>query len=385
MKKSIYLLLAASALMGIIACGKVDPEADKKAKELQQYLEDRAVECVLSSLTGKTDAKYEGQTYAPVYGTVLDESNPGERSVKVQSAAYSEGYFRSIAGGSSLIKETSDGLILDLTGKKFGKLTYHSGSGTNVGYVDVEIPCVPSLAKISYKTNAQWGENDEYPYQYRFGDVVKDGDNHYFLVVREPDSSWPGAMIRLMPGRGDNFSYFKEDQQWGPWLYNNNYSMFYEEYPRLERKGWQLDYEAFYNYVVMCQDPDFRQRKQKIIDATNREVFPEVALWNGDSEFVTGNFPGFATMLDGYAHEVGSNEINAIKLILNCEDYRGSYVVEYARLSGDGKGTPSCRYGFYEDEQSFKKAFYEGSSIAVYTAHIELFSKWGWYGEKVDL
>ena len=88
--------------------------------------------------------------------------------------------------------------------------------------------------------------------------------------------------------------------------------------------------EAINNYVIMCKDPDFSQRKARILNATNREVFPEVAIW-------------------------------------------------------DGKSSVYASFCFYEDEQSFKESFYEGSSIAVYTAQIQLFSKFASYGVKVEI
>ena len=344
------------------------------------------------ALTGKDDTNFSGKKFEPTYGEVLNQSNSGERSVMVPSEAYSQNYFRAISGGSKLIQKTSDGLVLDLTGRGFGKLTFHKGSGTNVGYVNVEIPCIPSLSKISYKTEQQWGENAGGVPVYKIGDIVEGSDNDLYLVVQECRGNMLGLMVRMQPGKGDNYSYFKENEPWGPWLPNNNLSLFYQDYPGHSRHN-RADIEALQSFLIFCQSPDYAQRKKQIIEATGRNVFPEVALWDGEAEFQTNGYDGFATTRQGYYHYVGDSKVKAVKIIYNCEsaDKTGGdtswSVVSYFRLSPDcnsdsGITTESL---FYSGEEYFKDSFYEGGSIAVYTLYIQVFSPSAWFGEKQDI
>ena len=115
------------------SCNKTNPYSGLSPAQENEILENRAIACILSTLTGKEETNFEGKTFKPVYGAILDDSNPGERSIKVQGTEFGKSYFRAITGGSPLIKETADGLLLDLSACKFGKLTYHLGTGNNVG------------------------------------------------------------------------------------------------------------------------------------------------------------------------------------------------------------------------------------------------------------
>lgn len=384
MNRTLFLTIASCAFFWLVACDRINPDSASS----RAFVEDNAVASVLSTLTGKNDTSFEGKKYEPVYGEVLDDSNPGERSVQVPSAAFGESYFRSISCGSSLIKKTSDGLVLDLTGKGFGKLTYHKGSGTNVGYVDVEIPCIPSLSKISYKTEEQWGENAGGFSVYNVGDVVKGPDDDYYLVVQGCDRG-PGIMVRVQPGRGDDFHYFRPDEDWGPWLPNNDYTVLESEY-RYSIK-YCLDYQAFDLFVQLCKDPSFAQRKKQIIEATGRNVFPEVAVFTEKSEMTSNGFEGFATTRPGYSHYVGDSQVKAVKVIFNCESDSysgnpGTYIAMCSRLSADSANeAPSVESLFYNGEKQFKGRFYESGSIAVYTVYVRYFSNNSWYGQEVAL
>ncbi len=198
MKRSPFIVLAACALLCLNACVK-NETSKSNAKNIKQ-LEDNAILTVLGNLTGQSTLNFADKSYQATYGTVLDESNPGERSIKVQSEAFSKNSFLSIAGFSSLIEETSDGMVLDLTGRKFGKLTFHEGSGTNSGYVDVDIRCIPGLNRISFKTKDQWGLNDDEKSIFTYGEVLRDPQNGYhYLVIYEPSMHLPGLMISVQP------------------------------------------------------------------------------------------------------------------------------------------------------------------------------------------
>ena len=212
MKKSVYLILAACVLLGLNSCDKINPNGSR-TKEEQVFLEDEAIACVISSLTGEKTADFDGKTFKATYGEVLDQSNATERSMMVVSAESGEILFRAISGGSPLINKKGDGMELDLSARKFGKLTFHKGKGANVGYVDVDIRCIPGLSKITYKTEEQWGENSVFDPVYKYGDLVKGVDDDYYVVVMEESGSLPGFMARMLPGRGENVNYFNADEK----------------------------------------------------------------------------------------------------------------------------------------------------------------------------
>ena len=372
------LFFAACLLIGLTACNKVNPYSGLTPAQEREILENRAIASVLSTLTGKEEVNFEGKTFKPVYGVVLDESNPGERSMKVQGEEFSKSYFRAITGGSTLIKETLDGLLLDLSARKFGKLTYHIGSGNNSGYVDVEIPCIPSLSKISFKTSDQWGENAGEASIFKFGDVLKDRDGHYYLVIREVDDILPGFMLCVQPGRGDDFHYFKDNEPEGPWLPNNNYSLFYDSYPDLVKYGQTISSMLFEQFVYFCEFSKYRDLKKRIVEATGRNVFPDVALYSEDSEFVANGYEGFATLRDGYAHYLGDVgvDVRFVNVITSCDLLDdGRAIVHSSYISADCQMEPPYPdYFFYDSEQSFQDQFYEGQTLAVYTVLSKAFT-----------
>ena len=196
------------------ACNK--SKLNTSSNQEQALQENMAIANILSILTGQSfdnaqAVTLEGKTFEPVYGDVLDDSNSNERSIRVQSSDYSEDYFRSLVGSASgLVKKTSDGLMINLSSRKFGKLTFHKADGgNNSGYVDVEVPCIPKLSRISYKTEEQWGDNAaSFPWlsDYVPGNVFKDNDDdNYYLVVHEPDNSYPGVMVCMEAGIGTRF------------------------------------------------------------------------------------------------------------------------------------------------------------------------------------
>ena len=114
-----------------------------EAAEEQKEREALAIQNVLEALTDvvfdndeETDFVFEGKNFEPTIGEVLDANAPSERSVFVEEASLSEPYFRSLVGDNRFVSETADGLVIDLTHLKLGKLTFHrQGEGNNSGYV----------------------------------------------------------------------------------------------------------------------------------------------------------------------------------------------------------------------------------------------------------
>ena len=167
--KQIIIFLTASLLLSVIpGCQKDPAENDGTDAALEQKEREAfAVQRVLEALTDlvfneedESDFVFEGETFEPTIGEVLDQSAPSERSVFVETASLAEPYFRSMVGDDGFVSEVSNGLVIDLASLKLGKLTFHrEGEGNNSGYVSVEIPCIPHLTKIIYRTADQWGTN----------------------------------------------------------------------------------------------------------------------------------------------------------------------------------------------------------------------------------
>ena len=383
------LLLAAGLLTALNACEKKD---DPESTRTPLPEEEMAISSILLTLTGQEVTQFEGKTYDPIYGEIRQDSNPTERSVKVQSAAFSESYFYSLAGlGTSLIQNTSDGLVLDLSACKFGKLTFHRTGNDNSGYVDVEIRCIPKLARISYKTEEQWGDNASSIYKY--GEVLKDAAGNYFVVVSEAASRLPGWMVCMKPGRGNNFYYYRSSEQKGAWLPKRDYKI--TDYGMPDCYAEVMEYRAIQDYIALCSNESFLGKKEKIIEATGREVFPSPVVWNSTTESKEQKYEGFATTRKGYSHYLGTETVG-VRIMYVCKEATSSKKVEvqYVYLPGDSKN-PTYRktkvgggwtgkpgHFYYSDVDAFKKSYYteeeEGintsGSVAVYTAYILPFS-----------
>ena len=298
----------------------------------EQALQREAVASVLNMLTDETfsdttDVNFEGHTYASTIGEVRNESRPSERSIQVRSAALAEGYFRSLAGGaSSLITETADGCQIDLssldchsTGRhqRFGTLTFHRAEGTdNVGYADIDIPSIPGLQRISYKTKDQWGDNgDDYESPISWGEICV-GDGLYWICVREATSYAPGVLINMQSGKSDNWKPLYDKEKWAAW----------EPADHIVPEGEEL---AVLEYVDLCGNKSYAAHKQTVM--TNypdigRKVFPRACGWNlnahnGQWELWDYNDPGFGTLDVGYCHRaVYPPAERGIVIVMECTE-----------------------------------------------------------------
>ena len=259
----LFCLMAALGLSVVAGCRKDNAEETEAAEE-QKEREALAIQNVLEALTDvvfdndeETDFVFEGKTFEPTIGEVLDANAPSERSVFVEEASLSEPYFRSLVGDNRFVLETADGLVIDLTHLKLGKLTFHrQGEGNNSGYVSVEIPCVPHLTKIIYRTADQWGTNS-FSSPCRRGDVYF-GEGVYWVCVKESRStSSPGTLVNMGAGKGR--------------LFNNRWSELWEP-----KHGDGHDKSCRINdisdYLLLCADSRiYARKKQKIVDEANKK------------------------------------------------------------------------------------------------------------------
>ena len=301
-----------------------------------QLMQRIAVASVLNKLTGETfsdttDVDFEGRTYEPTIGVVRNESRPSERSIQVSSASLAEGYFRSLAGGASeLITETDDGCKIDLTdldchstGRKqsLGTLTFHNGYGANdVGYADVDIPSIPSLQRISYKTDDQWGDNGDdgdFKSPITKGEVFVGGGGRYWICVRVATGNnyeQSGVLINMQSGKGDDWKPIYEDEKWAAWEPAD-----YIIPDKLE--------SAVLDYVQLCGAKYFHNKKEKIMKQSfGSKVFPDAWGWNlnghnGRWELWQYNDPGFGTLDVGYCHRaVYPPAERGIVIVMECNE-----------------------------------------------------------------
>ena len=281
---------------GFAACSDNDDDNGGTTPDVKHELTDaqrmqrEAVASVLNLLTGETfsdttDVDFEGHTYEATIGEVRNESRPSERSIQVSSATLAEGYFRSLAGGASdLITETADGCKIDLTnldchstGKKqnFGTLTYHNGYGANdVGYADIDIPCIPSLQRISYKTADQWGDNAGFKSPITRGEIFVGNKGRYWICVKVPTgyhADQAGVLINIQPGKSDDWKpiYDEDADKWAAWCPSEQ--ILTPHYGK-----------AILDYVQLCSDSYYANRKKKVKDKYPdifKKVFPIGQTW----------------------------------------------------------------------------------------------------------
>jgi hypothetical protein len=346
---------------------------------------------VLSTLTGQEftsdgNIDFEGKTFEPQYGEVRDPSKPLERSVQVLNATTAESYFRGLVeGNGTFISNTSDGLVIDLTnlncredGRKqsLGTLTFHRGEGSdNVGYADIDIPCIPKLQRISYKTEEQWGDNANWTSPAKRGEVYRTGD-HYYICVRASKGSQSfnnGALVMMEDSYGSDYKYYngtkESDESWEP----NHVGT----------------YQDICDYIDLCGDNAFYVTKQMIVKKLPWKVFPvtdEWTSWEGAALRTWDPSWGFGTDKKGYAHWTGRNSTGSANVIICRDATEGDYnwkKVRWARRfhyvgmpwrcedSNDGVYQNTKSY-YYNSKKDFRNWIADGS--IVYTANVYHFN-----------
>ncbi len=143
---------------------------------------------------------YEGKTFEPVIGTAV-EGDEQTRIVKSNSPAAAASSFCDLVSMTGIDEHTAN---YTWTQEGIGTLTYTKSDGTTAwAEVKVDIPAIPHLSKIIYRSAAQSGDNGSFSYAayYRFGDVISrlnsDTVREYWVCVRpafgpegKEDSHW---------------------------------------------------------------------------------------------------------------------------------------------------------------------------------------------------
>lgn len=308
MKRTWFLLPLLTIAVLLTGCKNDDdsprpssptPSAELEAEYERMDMERFALMELLHSLAGvsfeadfEDDIDFEGQTYEPVIGEVRDDASPLERFLRVEDASYSEQDFRDLVGDATFIRQTADGCVIDLShldcrddGRKqnFGTLTFHRNTdGSNAGYAEVNVPCIPHLQRIVYLTKEQWGDNAElFESPCTKGDIYF-GRGVYWVCVEEALSeSTKGVLVNVEPGYGTLHNI----------LWDANYEAHNSYFPT------RSDIRA---YLRFCADPDFATLKKRILKnpAYDNKIFPRLCSNHSKSSFSfsvgKGDY-GFAT------------------------------------------------------------------------------------------
>ena len=194
-------LLAMGLSMGFIACSDDDDNNNGGVPTNEaEYQESQLGWDIITQLTSERTAPegWQSMTFEPTIGKA-SEADPYTRIVATNDVAAASERFGGLVGLPDLISETTTSFTYNQEG--MGKLTYQMGSvgGQYVAQVDVDLKQVPHLKKILYQTPEQIGNNGYFAgtAYYRFGDVVQDKDDYYWICVRpafgpegKEDSHW---------------------------------------------------------------------------------------------------------------------------------------------------------------------------------------------------
>ncbi len=235
-----------------------------------------AVASILYNLAGLVDvpANFAQNTYEPVYGSVISGSSPSVRTVVVETADDAEDDFCSLVGSQAeLLQTTPDGLALSIKNVQasdgstidLGTLTFHRGSGGNaLGYVEVDIPCIPHLERIDYIPPTALPENAGANTPYLLGDIVLVTADHYapekqpgYYLCVKPNNETAGVLVNLTAEDGAHNKYYvnADDDEYGCWFpFNKNAGEYVQK----------SDVEAYVNFIA--QNPD---KVKKIKDFLN--------------------------------------------------------------------------------------------------------------------
>lgn len=230
----IYGIICAVGLMTMFSsCSDSDEHSSGHgqftAEQLQVVKQMEVIRHVLNRLADVENLSIDfyQQTYTPIYGKVLDESNP---FVRVMAADDKESAYQELVmlvEDKNLITPTADGYSVEFKYPSdlaklanrdlFGKLTYHQGDGsTRIAYVDVDIPNVPKLQRIDFVPRKLWGENDNVKTAYRLGELVYfegekiDGQirgEGYWLCVQQHTNYDDGILVHLNEGYDEKYAY----------------------------------------------------------------------------------------------------------------------------------------------------------------------------------
>ncbi|MBP5521002.1 MAG: hypothetical protein J6X82_01120 [Bacteroidales bacterium] len=286
------LLLTASA------CQKDSSGTWTREDELRSIQYDAAAQ-MLSDLIGQAVepeliADLKNTKPEPQYGTAYDESTPYDRTVTVDDAQEAEDLFCGLGGWrDDVLQETPEGYLIDFSDIGVGTLEFfRQPDGANVGYATVDIPCIPHLQRLTYKTKDQIGDNaaGDFVSPARYGDVYLHENRYYICIKAATGYSYDsqGYMVCVEAGKGSNWSNYLSDEKWGCWKPKQNWT----------------NSRYIVAFLKLCADTKFRQDKAQIVKKFPGKVFPRVQRWRKyDKQEDIGDLTwGFGALDAGYSH-----------------------------------------------------------------------------------
>lgn len=262
-----------------------------KAEESLSVQQQVAMVNILKVLAGieNVPTRFDQETYEPVYGISADPADPQTRAVLCESVDEADVAFRSIVGNDNLLTTTPDGYSLSLKNMPLledgntltlGTLTFHRGDGASeMGYVVVDIPCMPNLKQIQYlPSDALPMYNDALNSPYELGDLVylPKGNKYcsgYYLCVRKPLYGVGGLLVHLCLNEpGDDETINLDGDNDGCWYpYNKSKGMateksFVKAYLAflLNNKATTDNLKCYLDGKIVGRQPTLKDKKSHI-------------------------------------------------------------------------------------------------------------------------
>lgn len=198
---------AVAAALCLLACNPdgINPDGNGK----NDASDDARFWDVVGNLVSMNDITpdYKGKTFTPIIGNP-DNGDESVRVVAANSLEYAVDLFNSMTGAS--VEESTT--TYTWKDSAIGTMVWtKDDSGKAWATVDVNIPCVPTLNKIIYRSPAQGDVNgsvgDNGSAYYRFGDIIsrtraEDGVLEYWICVRPafgPEGKGDSHWISISP------------------------------------------------------------------------------------------------------------------------------------------------------------------------------------------
>lgn len=237
MKKYIIYALMAAFCLSLFSCKREGPEAGGSGLTPDENgntpTEEDIYWSVVGQLVNQRDITpdFKGKTFTAIIGEP-DSGDESVRIVSVNTLKAAVGRYNDLVQAS--ITETTP--THTWQNKLVGSLTWTlTNDNTSWATVDVNIPSVPGLHKIIYRSAEQGDVNSDVgnggSAYYRFGDVIKqvreDGVTEYWVCVRPsfgPEDKGKSHWISVSPLENDDiWPYYENTYNYGPMVASNGF------------------------------------------------------------------------------------------------------------------------------------------------------------------
>jgi hypothetical protein len=198
MRRTLFVLLA------VLSCGTLllnSCDDDKLGADSQKNVFDNdvpdteadleyAAQSIIRGLCSidELDDDWQSRTYECDEGVVEDDSEPKFRSIVSRGLDDAlEYFFDLVPEDDGCLSETEDGYLYQMAG--LGSLKFHKVEGNTrlYAFIDVDLPNVPNVTKLSFKPMAVINGLQSYsgPTYYHAGDIIKrNSDGTTWICVR---------------------------------------------------------------------------------------------------------------------------------------------------------------------------------------------------------